>query len=168
MKGFAGAPVEWGAATDGLVLGAAVFASPVPHADRPVAEVLEGHAQRVLSVCESRQEQGTTSIRVREVLRASLREGAPGEDAVARKLGTSRRTLQRRLQEAGTAFAALIEEVRRDAAKQLLADPQLSVAEASAQFGVSEPSAFQRAFRRWNGVSPGEWRKARQLAVTNG
>lgn len=63
---------------------------------------------------------------------------------MARRLRTSRRTLQRRLHEAVISFAALIEQTRLETALRLLAEPQLSIAQASIALGFSEQSAFQR------------------------
>ncbi len=69
-------------------------------------------------------------------------------------LGISARTLQRRLRENGTSFSAVLEELRRELSGELLADKKLAVSDVALLLGYSEPSAFQRAFRRWRGVSP--------------
>ncbi len=78
---------------------------------------------------------------------------------MARRLGQSRRSLQRRLGEAGTTFARLVAEVRRQRAEAFLSGRDVSVAEVSWLLGFSEQSAFTRAFRRWTGRSPTEYRR---------
>jgi AraC-like DNA-binding protein len=79
---------------------------------------------------------------------------------VARRLGTSARTLQRRLREEGTSFAAELDAVRRERAEAFLRAPDVSIAEVSWLLGFAEQSAFTRAFRRWTGVAPTEWRRS--------
>ena len=90
---------------------------------------------------------------------ADLPGREPGVDAVARRLGTSARTLQRRLEVEGTSFARLVDEVRRERAEAFLRANDVSVAEVSWLVGFSEQSAFTRAFRRWTGSSPTEFRR---------
>jgi AraC-like DNA-binding protein len=75
-------------------------------------------------------------------------------------LGVSTRTLQRRLREEGTTFAELLEEFRRKMSLHLLRDKSLAVYEVAFLLGYSDPSAFYRAFRRWCGSSPYEYRTA--------
>jgi len=79
-------------------------------------------------------------------------------DRIAHRLHTSQRTLQRRLREAGTSCQKLIEQARREQVLQLLHDRRLSLAEIAFMSGYSEMSTFYRAFRRWTGQSPGEYR----------
>ena len=99
--------------------------------------------------------------RLRSELRSSLARGNADKNTVARTLGTSARTLARRLHEAGTTYQIVLEETRRDLALDLLRDPALAVYEVAFLLGYSEPSTFHRAFRRWTGESPDAWRRAR-------
>jgi len=69
------------------------------------------------------------------------------------------RTLQRRLREEGTSFAELLDEVRKNLALRYLADARYEAADAAFLLGYAELSTFHRAFRRWTGTSPGEWRR---------
>lgn len=95
---------------------------------------------------------------VRQRLAARMEGGAPSMDEVARLLGTSQRSLHRRLSEEGTTFHDLLDQVRREFAEQYLARPRLAVAEVAYLVGFTDPSAFFKAFRRWTGVSPREYR----------
>jgi AraC-like DNA-binding protein len=69
------------------------------------------------------------------------------------------RTLQRRLAEAGTSFVAELERHRARRAREMLAEGRLSVGEIAFALGYSEPSTFHRAFRRWTGTTPAEFRR---------
>jgi len=97
---------------------------------------------------------------VRRVLWSELTEAVPSLDGVAKALGASARTLQRQLRDEQTSFAAVLAELRREMAPSLLRDGQLAVAEVGFLLGYEDPSAFQRAFRRWFGRSPRAFRKA--------
>lgn len=152
--------VEWGATDDGATLPAAVLRQPVPFADAQVADVLQSHAARVLSARDAQAGgQALLAPAVRDTVADVLHDGAPNEANVARRLGLSRRTLQRLLHQEGTSFGALVQSVRHAAALKLLVDPHRTLAEISSALGFSEPSAFHRAFRRWTGDAPGTWRK---------
>jgi AraC-like DNA-binding protein len=98
---------------------------------------------------------------VKGVLRRSLGMGEMSIAAVAEEIGMHKRTLQRRLQETGTTFADLLDEVRADVAKHYLATGQLPLTKIALLLGFSEQSAFNHAFRRWFQRSPTEWTGAR-------
>ena len=75
------------------------------------------------------------------------------DETVAKRLGLTSRSLQRRLKDDGTSFQTLREDVRRELARRYL-DDGLAIAEISFLLGFSEPSAFFRAFKRWTGETP--------------
>jgi len=81
---------------------------------------------------------------------------------VARHLAIAPRTLQRRLAAKGVSYQQVVDDVRRDAAERLLADPSLAVSQIGYLLGFSEPSAFHRAFKRWHDVTPQEYRQTTQ------
>lgn len=86
---------------------------------------------------------------------------------VARTLHVSVRTIQRRRAPAGTSFRDLTDATRCGLAEGYLLDPGVSIAEVSLLLGFSDQTSFTRAFRRWNGSSPGAWRRARGFPVTS-
>jgi AraC-like DNA-binding protein len=94
---------------------------------------------------------------VRRALRAALSSDDAQVAGMAKRLGLTARSLQRRLQDEGTSFQALRDETRRSLADRYLGQG-LSVAEISFLLGFSEPSAFFRAFKRWTGLTPVERR----------
>lgn len=98
---------------------------------------------------------------VKGVLRRLLGTGEFSIEAVADDLGMHKRTLQRRLQETGTTFAELLDEVRADVAKHYVATGRLPLTRVALLLGFSDQSAFNHAFRRWFQRSPTEWAGAR-------
>lgn len=95
---------------------------------------------------------------VRALLRPG-RQGFPDLRAVAGSLCVSERSLNRRLGQAGTHFQALLDEARRNLALNLLMNRQWPLQQISNALGFAEPAAFTRAFRRWTGVTPSEYRR---------
>jgi AraC-like DNA-binding protein len=81
--------------------------------------------------------------------------------AVARKLGTGARTLQRRLHAEGSSFHELVHETRSTLAKNYLRNPEIAICEIAYLLGFSQPSAFHRAFQRWTGMTPRSFRQSR-------
>lgn len=94
---------------------------------------------------------------VRRAIRAALKSDDAQLDAVAKKLGMTGRSLQRRLKDEGVVFQDLRDEMRRDLADRYLGQG-MSFAEISFLLGFSEPSAVFRAFKRWTGLTPFERR----------
>jgi len=78
---------------------------------------------------------------------------------VARDLGLSGRTLQRRITEEGTSFRDLLSEARQELGRQLLSDPSAEIDEVACLLGYQDASSFYRAFRYWEGVTPSRWRE---------
>lgn len=99
-----------------------------------------------------------------QVRRGLRKDGAdpadwPGVDQLARQLGTTSVTLRRRLETEGTSFQSIKNHLRNDMAINMLLHSSISVDRIGARLGFKETSAFYRAFKRWNGVRPGEYRR---------
>ena len=100
------------------------------------------------------------SDRARRLCRVALDRGdaAPTLAMLAAALRLSPATLRRRLEDEGSSWGHLKDEVRRDLALQHLAEARLSVVEIAASLGFNDASTFYRAFRKWTGCAPGAWR----------
>lgn len=103
--------------------------------------------------------QGSLESRLRALLAASRPFADMKETAAAQALGLSRQTLAKRLAALDTSFLGIRDEMRRDRACALLTRSDLGFAEIAEALSYSEPSAFQRAFKQWTGMPPGEYRK---------
>ncbi len=112
-------------------------------------------------------DQDSLVLKVRQALWSELSGGKPTIGKIADVLGLSVRTLQRRLHEDGTSFANVLEDFRRDMSVRLLRDRGLAVYEVAFLLGYSEPSTFFRAFRRWVGMAPQEFRKSLDASTTD-
>lgn len=99
-------------------------------------------------------ETASTSERVRALLLESLPSGQTTMDAIAGRLAISKRTLQRRLEEDGVTFQALINETREALARHYLTQTRLSNGEISFLLGFEDPNSFFRAFHEWTGNTP--------------
>jgi AraC-like DNA-binding protein len=95
---------------------------------------------------------------LRRALRVELVDGNASATRVAQMLALHRRTLNRRLRTLGTTFQAVLDEVRHDAAQQLLRLTDLPLTQIAASLGYSDVASFNRAFRRWAGTTPGRFR----------
>jgi AraC-like DNA-binding protein len=103
---------------------------------------------------------GTFSGRVREAIGKSIARGAfPFLTDISGELAVSTRKLQAVLKEEKTCFRKILNDIRRDLAKQYLKDPETSICDIAFLLGFSEQSAFNHAFRRWTGVTPRAYRK---------
>jgi AraC-like DNA-binding protein len=96
--------------------------------------------------------------RIREIIAEELVRGEPSLERVAKRMATSGRTLRRRLEENGTTFRALLDAARADLARSYVQDRRISLSEVAFMIGFSEPSAFNRAFKRWTDTTPAAWR----------
>lgn len=99
---------------------------------------------------------------VQQQIASLLESGDVCVETVAQELDIAPRSLRAQLQEAGTSFSQVLNDYRHQLAKKLLAKTNESIAEIVYLTGFSEPSTFYRAFKRWEGVTPVEYRKKKQ------
>ncbi|HVU04346.1 MAG TPA: AraC family transcriptional regulator [Polyangiaceae bacterium] len=151
-----GPDVRFGEPRTTLVFPGAVLDTRLLHHDEGVLSALRDQADRMLAELG---EPGTFARKLRRAVQASLPGVPPDGEALARKLGVSGRSLRRLLRQEGHTVQSVVAEALRDAAFSLLADPAVTIQDAAHRLGFSEPSAFHRAFKRWTGITPAEWRK---------
>lgn len=100
----------------------------------------------------------STSREVVDKIVERLPDGPPNQQQIADALHVSNRTLQRKLKDEGTSFMDLLQNTRLQLAQKYLKHPNRSVVETAYLLGFSEPSTFSRAFKRWTGVAPADFR----------
>ena len=152
---FFRAPVRFDAEQNALVFPAAVLDQRLPHAKPELQRLLLDEVQRM-----DRALALDFSTKVRRVLRAGLVVGQCSADRTAALFAMQRRTLSRRLRSEGTTFEALLAEIRYETARQLLTDTAMPMRQITDAVGYADVSVFTRAFRRWSGTTPTEWRAA--------
>ncbi|MET0544012.1 MAG: AraC family transcriptional regulator [Variovorax sp.] len=119
----------------------------------------ERHRRLQLQVLAlAREEAGDLVDRVRRSLRTMVLNGKATEALTCGLFAVSARTLHRLLAARGTSFRRLLDEVRYEVARQLLADTDIPIGQVAASLDYADASAFVRAFRRWTDVSPAAWR----------
>jgi AraC-like DNA-binding protein len=154
-----GCPVRFEAERNRVHLDRAVWDMPMRGAQSGVLAVLVEHADLLVS----RLPRGPDLIeRTRRAISGRLCCGDPSLESVARELAMSERTLQRRLRDHGYTFNALADEVRDATARLYLEQPDIALAEIAYLLGFADQSAFNRAFKRWTGVTP---KQARERGV---
>ena len=123
-----------------------------PELARVNDELVESYLAKFLDVSTSREVVGK--------IVEQLPDGAPNQKKIAGALNVSNRTLQRKLKDEGTSFVDLLQDTRLKLAQKYLARPDRSVVETAYLLGFSEPSTFSRAFKRWTGMAPADYRKS--------
>ena len=104
---------------------------------------------------------GSLAARVRKMLRALPMASWPAADQIALRLHVAEATMRRHLKQEGYTYQSIKDDLRRDIAIAELQDSRRSIAEIATRVGFAEPSAFHRAFRKWTGMRPTDYRLAR-------
>ncbi len=123
------------------------------------ASLREFLAQAPTNLLIKYRDQTRLTERIRRYLRRHLSERVPSLEEVAEELRMTPQTLRRRLRDEGEGYQTIKDEVRRDAAVDFLARQDLSLMDIANRTGFSEPSTFHRAFKKWTGLAPGEYRQ---------
>jgi AraC-like DNA-binding protein len=152
---FFDAPVTFGATTNQLVFARTALEASLVSSDPQLLAILTRAADELHARAP---EEPTLTAQVTRVLREALRDDEGHVELVAKRLGLTSRSLQRRLKDEGSSFNDVREQVRKELSRRYL-DQNLSNAEISFLLGFSEPSAFFRAFKRWTGQTPNEARR---------
>jgi AraC-like DNA-binding protein len=129
------------------------------------AELLAALGAQLDSELAARRSGPDVGAQVKHALKRSLAGKRPVLQDVAQELGTSTRTLQRRLGDAGITFQHVVEETRRELAHHYLKQSVVELHETAYLLGYEDVNSFFRAFNAWEGVTPGEWRAQHRLAV---
>ncbi len=152
---FFGCPVKYRCSRDKLVLSTADVGLPFVTHNEELVKMLASQFDQQLKTRELKQ---STIGSVKWVLRRLLSGSRPDVQVVARELGMSERTLQRRITEEGLTFRRLLNETRRELIHEYLRDDSVEITEAAFLVGFENTNSFYRAFRSWEGKTPAEWR----------
>lgn len=155
LERFFRCPLHWEAAHDAICIPAELLDAELRKPNPGVFNALEQHARELLAKLSV---EGSFRDRVRERMCVELPRGSASLEGLAASLGTSARTLQRRLRDEGTSHGELLEELRRQLAEEYLQRSGLGTEDVAVMLGFSDSRAFRRAFKSWTGMSPMEFR----------
>jgi AraC-like DNA-binding protein len=154
---FFKAPLRFSTAENALTVSASTLLLPCVGTDPALASLIDRYAR------EHMQPQAgdghSLADRVRAILIAQLPDGEPTAAAVAARMKMSVRTLNRALAADGTTYRAVLDQMRGEMARRHLANPRTTLGEVAFLLGFSDVTAFHRAFRRWTGRTPAQWRE---------
>jgi AraC-like DNA-binding protein len=156
-----GCPIVTGASCNAMVFRVSDAACPFITRNAELLDMLAPQFEQELSQCK---EEDSLAERVRGAIQQRLAGHRPGIDDVARDLHMSSRTLQRRLQDAGSSYQRVLDEARHQMARYYLGNSVLELNEAAYLLGYEDSNSFVRAFRVWEGVPPGEWRETHRAS----
>jgi AraC-like DNA-binding protein len=150
---FFQAPLRFDMNENALVFASSWLSRPLPAIEPELAQLLRNRLEAL-----ELQHRGEFPEQVRSILRTALLADHGSADQIATLLSMHSRTLHRRLAASGTNFRALVDECRYEIARQMLDDTDADVCQIAAMLNYADTSAFARAFRRWSGTTPSDWR----------
>lgn len=150
-------PVEFDQAYSGLLVDNTILDLPLPQANAQLAQVHEQHAALHLSALSLSDSEQLDQI-LKAWISAHLGPPLPTREEAASAMGLTERTLARRLQGHDTSFVQLLDQVRGDLAKEQVGQTQRPLQDIAHLLGFAGLSPFYRAFDRWTGMTPVQWR----------
>lgn len=152
-------PFNFGQLENSMKISAHYLDAPLVHTEESLESFLETAPYQLFTI---ETEKGSDSIipRMRSLIGYNFTKKIPSFDEMAGLMNISARTLRRRLEKEGTSYQQIKDECRRDAAIDYLSRSELSINAVAALMGFDEPSAFHRSFKKWTGITPGEFRKS--------
>lgn len=161
---YFGCPVTFGARRNALVYASSDLDTPFPGHNPDLLAMLEPQLLAALAAVDAQQ---SIPDQVKAVIKRLLASGRPELADVARELGMSERTLQRRITEHGRNYRQLLAEARQELVRQLLRDcVQIEASEIAVLTGYEDTNSFYRAFRSWEGTTPSRWRESQAAMST--
>lgn len=155
FEALVGCPVTWGNEEVAMYFAAEEIDEPLHFAIPDVAEATDRIAERYLESLD----RNLVATQVRRMLIQMLPSGSADQESIATRLYCSASTLQRQLHAEGTSYREVLEATRRSMAREYLRKGEHSQAQIAFMLGFSDQSNFSRAFKRWTGKSPGQYRK---------
>ncbi len=159
-----GCKVVSGASRNTIVFRASDATAPFVTCNVELLDLLAPQFEEQLR--EHKEEDSFVAL-VRRAIQDRLTGQRPSIDAISDAIHMSPRTLQRRLQEAGSSFQRVLDEARHQMARYYLSNSVLELNEAAYLLGFEDPNSFGRAFRNWEGMPPSDWRESHRTASVN-
>jgi AraC-like DNA-binding protein len=150
-------PVKFKAKRDAIIFRSSDLDLPFVGYNAELLEMLTPLLDQQLAQHKKKQ---SCTEQVKWVLKRLLGGPRPEISEVAKELGMSSRTLQRRITDEGSSYRQLLNDARQELARFYLKEPSLSVSEIAYLLSYENPSSFFRAFHEWEGTTPGEWKTA--------
>lgn len=149
---------QWGSSSNKLLIPVEVLDYPIRYADANLRMMFEGYAEDAIKTLHNGS---TVTDKLKKWLTTCMPSYLPTLPRAAQELGMNIRSLQARLQQENTTFNALLTQARMELAARLLQNPQYTAGEVAYLLHYSEPSAFHNAFKRYTGLSSGQFRTKR-------
>lgn len=160
FEAFFGCKVRFGASQSAIALAPETLNQPNKLGDRGISDFLTQHLESEIARLP---DPSSLKDEVRHHLASRLSDGVPQASDVAISMGMSERTFYRRLAEENLSFRDVLRDAQQSLAQDLLADSNCSIAEVAFLTGFSEQSTFSRAFKRWVGTAPAQFRRLSQV-----
>ncbi len=152
--------VYFSADTNALLFDKDQLEAPLPSANIEIAL----HNDRLVANYIAGLDKSDIVLQVQKKMIEMMPSGQVYEAGIAKALNMSVRNLQRRLGHEGATFRSLLEATRRELAHEFVRDEDMPLNEITYRLGFSEPANFSRAFKRWTGFSPSQYRRERQVS----
>ncbi|MDG9929977.1 MULTISPECIES: AraC family transcriptional regulator [unclassified Pseudomonas] len=159
-----GCPVLFGQPCNALLVPLDYLGIPLRQADANLLRTLEEHALTMMAGLDDNE---PLPQRVKNALRLLLKDGLPRKEKVAEKFHMTVRTLQRHLQQSGTSYQEILDQLRQELAEHYLLRSDLAIQDIASYLGFTESRSFHRSFKTWTGLTPGMYREQHQKAITS-
>lgn len=158
-----GGPVQFGCPVTRLAFESRHLSHLIPHRNPYVYSAVLKQVNSVLARLQPKRSFGR---KIRKLISMQMSTNRIDADSLAKQCHMSRQTLYRKLKKEGLGFHELVEQVRKDKALRYVAADQYALGEIAFLLGFSELSAFSRAFKRWTGIAPAQYRARSQNRET--
>jgi AraC-like DNA-binding protein len=152
------APIKFSCSENALVIELECLQTPIIQTETTLRAFLKNAPYQLITRAQS-MDDNTLSSKIVAIVGHDFSREFPSAEEIAKLLNMSTRTLHRHLRKENTSFQTIKDTIRKQAAISYIMHPELTINAASLLMGFQDPSAFHRSFKKWTGLSPGEFRK---------
>lgn len=149
-------PLSFQQEKSGLVFMREYLDFPNPNPQSYIKEILSRHADKLLAELDQSKR---FQDKIRKLIIKHLDSGDANMEMISNELELSSRTVYRRLREENVTYKTLLNDIKKQSAQAYLKETAFTINDISCRLGFSEPSAFHRAFKRWYGTNPSQYRQ---------